>query len=70
MKGKNKAPEKEFTKMETSNIPDAEFKTLVIRMIKELRGRIDELSEDFNKEIKNGDGKHNREPVRNEEYKS
>ena len=51
MKGKNKAPEKEFTKMETSNIPDAEFKTLVIMMLKKLRGRVDELSENFNKGI-------------------
>ena len=38
--------------METSNLPDAELKTLVIRLLKELRGRIDELSENFNKEIK------------------
>ena len=32
--------------METSNLPDDEFKTLVIRML-------DELSENFNKEIGN-----------------
>ena len=56
--------------METSDIPDADFKTLVMRMLKELRGRIDELRENFNKELKNKnrDGKHNRKPVRNEEY--
>ena len=56
--------------METSNLPDAEFKTLVIKMLNELRGRVDELSENFNKEIenKNGDGKDNRKPVRNEDY--
>ena len=28
----NKTPEKELKQMETSNLPDAEFKTLVIRM--------------------------------------
>ena len=39
--------------MESSNLTDAEFKTLVIKMPKELRGRVDELSENFNKEIKN-----------------
>ena len=38
--------------MESSNLTDAEFKTLVIKMLNELRGRIDELSEKFNKEIK------------------
>ena len=36
-----KTPEKELNKMEISNLSDAEFKTLVKRMIKE-------LSEDLN----------------------
>ena len=31
-----KSPEKELNKMEISNLSDAEFKTLVIRMLKEL----------------------------------
>ena len=58
--------------MEKSNLPDAGFKTLVIRMLNELRGRIDELSENINKEIdrkhKNGTRKYKKEPIRNEEY--
>ena len=29
--------------METRNRPDAEFKTLVIRMLSELKGRVEEL---------------------------
>ena len=53
MKEQNKTPEKELNKMETSNLLDAEWKTLVIRMLSELRGRVDELSENFNKEIGN-----------------
>ena len=36
MKEQNKTPEEELTKMETSNPLDAEFRTLVIRMLKEL----------------------------------
>ena len=36
MKEQNKTPEKELNKMEISNLSDAEFKTLVIRMLKEL----------------------------------
>ena len=36
MKEQIKTPEKELNKMETSNLSDAEFKTLVIRMLKEL----------------------------------
>ena len=31
-----KMPEKELNEMEINNLPDAEFKTLVIRMLKEL----------------------------------
>ena len=36
MKEQNKTPEKELNKMETSNLLDAVFKTLVIRMLNEL----------------------------------
>ena len=36
MKEQNKTPEKELNKMEISKLLDAEFKTLVIRMLKEL----------------------------------
>ena len=41
MKEQIKTPEKELNEMEVSNLPDTEFKTLVIRMLKE-------LSEDLN----------------------
>ena len=51
MKEQSKASEKELNKMETSNLPDAEFKALVIRMLNELGRRIEELSENFNEEI-------------------
>ena len=39
-------------------------------MLKELRGRIGELSENFNKEISSikGQRNHKKEPVKNEEY--
>ena len=43
---KNKIPEKELYKMHTSDLPDTEFKTLVIRLF-------NDLSEKFNKEIAN-----------------
>ena len=36
MEEQNKTPEKELNKMEMSNLSDAELKTLVIRMLKEL----------------------------------
>ena len=36
MEEQNKFPEKELNEMEISNLSDAEFKTSVIRMLKEL----------------------------------
>ena len=41
LKEQIKTPEKELTTVEASNLPDAEFKTVVIRML-------EELSEDLN----------------------
>ena len=38
MTGQNKTPEKQLNKMEISNLLDAEFKTLVMRMLQELIG--------------------------------
>ena len=38
MKEQDITPEKELNEMEMSNLSDAEFKTLVIRMLKELTG--------------------------------
>ena len=70
IKEQEKTPEKELNDIEARNLPDTEFKTLVTRMLKELRGRIDKLSENFNKEIvrMKGHRHHKKEPIRNEEY--
>ena len=35
--------------MKTSKLSDAEFKIQVIRLFNELRGRVDELNEKFNR---------------------
>ena len=58
MKEQIKTPEKELNKMEIHNLSDAEFKTLVIRMLKELIGyfsikKIQEEMKDTLTEIKN-----------------
>ena len=56
-KNKNKtqkSPEKELHKMERSNLLDAEFfKTLALRMLNELRRRVNEPCKNFKKEIGN-----------------
>ena len=51
MKGQQKSPEKELNEIEVGNLPGTEFKTIVIRMPKELRERMDELSENFKNKI-------------------
>ena len=38
MKEQNKTPGKELNEMEISNLSDVEFKTLVIRMLREITG--------------------------------
>ena len=51
MKEQNITPNKKRTKQnEDNHLPDAEFKTMVPKMLKEHVERIDELSENFNKE--------------------
>ena len=53
MKEQDKTPIKEPKEVETSSLPNGEFKTLIIRMLNELKERVDEFSENFNKEIGN-----------------
>ena len=46
MKEQIKTPEKELNKMEISNLSDVEFKTLVIRMLKELSEDLSSIKND------------------------
>ena len=45
-KEQNKTPEKELSKMETSNLLDAEVKTLVIRMLSEFSEKFNSIKKD------------------------
>lgn len=56
-KKQEKSSEKELTNTEPSSLADAELKTLIMKMLsEELRGRLDVLSENDNKEIVNKKG--------------
>ena len=46
-------PQKNLNDIEIRNLPDKEFKVMVIKMLTKLRRRMDEHSEDFNKETEN-----------------
>ena len=47
MEEQNKTPEKELNKMEISNLREAEFKTLLIRMLKELSENFNSIKKDM-----------------------
>lgn len=49
----NKPSDKEPNKMEMGNLPGAEFKTLVIKLVNELRRREVEPRENFNNDMEN-----------------
>ena len=70
MKEQERSPEKELNDMRASNLSDLEFRAIVIRMLKELRGRMNEISNNLNRDNKHEKGHrdHKKEPVRNEEY--
>ena len=56
MNEQDKATEKELSEEELGNLPQKVFRVRIIKMIKELRRRVDtqtEELEDFNKELKN-----------------
>lgn len=53
MQEQEKTLEKALNEMDISNLPDEEFKVMVINMLNKLRRRMDEHSENFNKEILN-----------------
>ena len=50
-KEQEKSSEKDLNEMETTKKPDAEFEAMVKKMFKNHRGRMDDLSENLNKEI-------------------
>ena len=52
MKEQDKTSEKELNKMEISNVSDKEFKVTIIKVLNELRRRIDEHSENLTKSLK------------------
>lgn len=50
IKEQQKFPGKELNEMEAIKIPGTEFKSMVIRILKGLGGRMNDLGEELNKE--------------------
>ena len=67
MKEQDKTPEEELSEVEIGNLPEKEFRVMIIKVMKELGRRMDaqnEKLEVFNKELEN----IKEQPNRDEEY--
>ena len=55
MKGQDKIPDKQLNEMETGNLPEKEFRIMIVNMIHDLRKRmeakIEKMQEMFTKDI-------------------
>ena len=51
IKEQDKTSEKELNEMEISNVPNIQFQGMIIKMLTKLGRRMDEHSENFNKEV-------------------
>ena len=62
MKKQDKTPEKQLHEVEIRNFPEKEFRIMIVKMIQDLRKRmeakIEKMQEMFNKDIKNLKDKH------------
>jgi len=52
-KEQNKAMVRDPSKTDISNMPDGEFKVMIIRMLTGLEKRVEDMSETLNTEIRN-----------------
>ena len=55
MKGQNKTPEKQLNEMEIGNLPEKEFRIMMVKMIQDLRKRMEakfeKMQEIFTKDL-------------------
>ena len=51
MKEQNKTPEKQLNAVETGNLPEKEFRIMVVKTIQDLGKRMEEMQEMFSKDL-------------------
>ena len=51
MKEQDKTPEKQVNEVEIGNLPEKEFKIMMVKMIQDLRKRMEKMLEMFTKEL-------------------
>ena len=53
MKGQDQNPEKQLNEVDTGNIPEKEFRIMIVKMIQNLRKTMEKMQEMFTKETNN-----------------
>ena len=51
MKGQDKTPEKQLNEVEIGNLPEKEFRIMIVKMIQDLRKRMEKMQEMFTKDL-------------------
>ena len=51
MKEQEKTPEKQLNEVEIGNLPEKEFRVMIVKMIQTLKNRIEKIQETFNKDL-------------------
>ena len=51
MKGQDKFPEKQLHEMEIGSLPEKEFRTMIVKMIQDLRKTMEKMQEMFTKDL-------------------
>ena len=52
MKGQDKFPEKQLNEMEIGSLPEKEFRTMIVKMIQDLRKTMEKMQEMFMKDLR------------------
>ena len=53
MKGQDKTPEKQLNEAEVGNLPEKEFRIMILKMIQDLGKRMKKMQEMFTKDLEN-----------------
>ena len=51
MKEQDKTPERQLNEVEIGNLPEKEFRVMIVKMIQNLRNRMEKIQETFNKDL-------------------
>ena len=51
MKGQDKTPERQLNEVDIDNLPEKEFRIMTVKMIQNLRKRIEKVQEIFTKDL-------------------